>query len=165
MLPYGLYTARLFCPWDSPDKNTGVGCHDLLQIFLTQGLNLSFLSLLHRQTHSLTLVPHRKPSVGYIFPFLLYLLLLFFPQLFVKLPHIITMPYCIYLAGGGLVTTSCTMLPTSVHSSSDTLSTTSNVLNLFITSTVFDLGHISMAWYFPYFLQFKPELYSKKLMI
>ena len=22
---------RLFCPWDSPDKNTGVGCHFLLQ--------------------------------------------------------------------------------------------------------------------------------------
>ena len=23
--------ARLLCPWDSPDKNTGVDCHDLLQ--------------------------------------------------------------------------------------------------------------------------------------
>ena len=22
---------RLFCPWDSPSKNTGVGCHFLLQ--------------------------------------------------------------------------------------------------------------------------------------
>ena len=34
--------ARLLCPWDSPGKNTGVGCHALLQgIFLTQGLNLS----------------------------------------------------------------------------------------------------------------------------
>ena len=22
---------RLPCPWDSPDKNTGVGCHFLLQ--------------------------------------------------------------------------------------------------------------------------------------
>ena len=31
---------RLLCPWDSPGKNTGVGCHFLLQgIFLTQGLN------------------------------------------------------------------------------------------------------------------------------
>ena len=31
---------RPLCPWDSPDKNTGVGCHSLLQeIFLTQGLN------------------------------------------------------------------------------------------------------------------------------
>ena len=32
--------ARLLCPWDSPGKNTGVGCHVPLQvIFLTQGLN------------------------------------------------------------------------------------------------------------------------------
>ena len=33
--------SRLFCPWNSPGKNTGVGCHSLLQgIFLTQGSNL-----------------------------------------------------------------------------------------------------------------------------
>ena len=38
--PHGLYPARLLCPWDSPGKNTGVGCHFLLQgILLTQGLN------------------------------------------------------------------------------------------------------------------------------
>ena len=31
---------ELLCPWDSPGKNTGVGCHVPLQgIFLTQGLN------------------------------------------------------------------------------------------------------------------------------
>ena len=24
--PYGLQPARLLCPWDSPGKNTGVGC-------------------------------------------------------------------------------------------------------------------------------------------
>ena len=31
--------ARLLCPWESPGKNTGVGCHALLQgIFPTQGL-------------------------------------------------------------------------------------------------------------------------------
>ena len=29
--PYGLYTARLLCPWDSPGKNVGVCCHFLLQ--------------------------------------------------------------------------------------------------------------------------------------
>ena len=35
--PHGLQYARLFCPWDSPGKNTGVGCHFLLWgIFLTQ---------------------------------------------------------------------------------------------------------------------------------
>ena len=34
---------RLLCPWDSPGKNTGVGCHSLLQgIFLAQGSNLGF---------------------------------------------------------------------------------------------------------------------------
>ena len=39
--PHGLWPARL-CPWDSPGKYTGVGCHTLLQgIFPTQGLNLS----------------------------------------------------------------------------------------------------------------------------
>ena len=37
-------SARLLCPWDSPGKNTGVGCHFLLQgIFLTQGSNLHLL--------------------------------------------------------------------------------------------------------------------------
>ena len=36
--PHGLQPARLLCPWNSPGKNTGVGCHSLLQgIFPTQG--------------------------------------------------------------------------------------------------------------------------------
>ena len=29
--PYGLQPTRLLCPWDSPGKNTGLGCHALLQ--------------------------------------------------------------------------------------------------------------------------------------
>ena len=34
--PHGLQLTRLLCPWDFPGKNTGVGCHFLLQgIFLT----------------------------------------------------------------------------------------------------------------------------------
>ena len=38
--PRGLNPARVLRPWDSPGKNTGVGCHSLLQgIFPTQGLN------------------------------------------------------------------------------------------------------------------------------
>ena len=40
--PHG--PTRLLCPWGSPGKNTGVGCHFLFQgIFLTQGLNPGFL--------------------------------------------------------------------------------------------------------------------------
>ena len=43
--PYGLHLASLLCPWDSSGKNTGVGCHALLQgIFPTQGLNLNLMS-------------------------------------------------------------------------------------------------------------------------
>ena len=44
--PYGPQSTRLLCPWDSPGKNTGVGCQVLLQgillqgIFPTQGSNL-----------------------------------------------------------------------------------------------------------------------------
>ena len=47
--PLGLQPARLLCPWDSAGRNTGVGCHFLLQeIFPAQGSNLHLL--LGRQT-------------------------------------------------------------------------------------------------------------------
>ena len=40
----GLQLTRLLCPWDFPGKNTGVGCHFLLQgTFPTQGLNLHLM--------------------------------------------------------------------------------------------------------------------------
>ena len=40
-----LQPARLLCPCDSPGKNTGVGCHFLLQeMFSTQGSNLCLMS-------------------------------------------------------------------------------------------------------------------------
>ena len=46
---------------DSPGKNTGVGCHFLLQgIFLTQGSNQHLLILLHWQVDSLPLAPPGK---------------------------------------------------------------------------------------------------------
>ena len=52
--PHGL--TRLLCQWDSPGKNTGVGCHSLLQgIFPTQGSNLHLWHLLHWQADSLPL--------------------------------------------------------------------------------------------------------------
>ena len=38
--PHGSWHTRLLCPWNSPEKNIGVGCHSLLQwIFLSQGSN------------------------------------------------------------------------------------------------------------------------------
>ena len=42
--PHGLQPARLLCPWNFPGKNTGVGCHALLQrIFPTLGSNPGLL--------------------------------------------------------------------------------------------------------------------------
>ena len=47
---------RFLCPQNFPDKNTGVGCHFLLQgIFPTQGSNPHLLHLLHWQMDSLPL--------------------------------------------------------------------------------------------------------------
>ena len=59
--PLGLQPTRLLCPWNSPGKNTGVGCHFLLQgIFPTQALTSHLLRLLHWQADSLHFVPPRK---------------------------------------------------------------------------------------------------------
>ena len=45
---FGLQPTRLLCPWYFSGKNTGVGCHFLLQgIFLIQVLNLHLLCPLH----------------------------------------------------------------------------------------------------------------------
>ena len=45
--PHGLQPAKLFSPWESPGKNTGVGCHFLLQgIFLTPKSIIKFAVML-----------------------------------------------------------------------------------------------------------------------
>ena len=60
-----LHPTRLFCPWDSPGKNTGRRCHFFLQgIFSTQGLNPRLLHVLHWQADSLPLAPPGKPETG-----------------------------------------------------------------------------------------------------
>ena len=51
--------ARLLSPWNSPGKNTGVGCHTPFQgIFLTQGWNWGLPTL---QADSLLPEPSGKP--------------------------------------------------------------------------------------------------------
>ena len=88
--PHGLWPARLFCPWNFPGKNTGVGCCFLSQgIFLTQGSNLP---LLHWQADSLLLYHLGNPLPIYTviynyckysvnFPFKLILFAGIFPYL------------------------------------------------------------------------------------
>ena len=61
--PDGLQPARLLCLWNFPDKNTGVGCHALLQgVFPCQGSNQCFLHLLHLQVDPL-LLSHWEANV------------------------------------------------------------------------------------------------------
>ena len=63
-----LELARLLCPWDSPDKNIGMGCHSLLQgIFPTQGLNSG---LLHCRQIPHHLSHWRSPNVSIIHDYL-----------------------------------------------------------------------------------------------
>ena len=62
--PMDCSPTKLLCPWDSPGKNTRVGCHALLQgIFPTEVLNLC---LLHWQADSLPLTHLGSPCVYFI---------------------------------------------------------------------------------------------------
>ena len=74
--PQELYLAKLFCPWDFPGKNTGAGCHSLLQgIFPTQGWEPSFpaspalagraLPLSHLGSHQQLLVKFKWYKKGF----------------------------------------------------------------------------------------------------
>ena len=63
LCPYGPWTARLLCSWDSSGKNTGVGCYALFQgIFPTQGSNPHLLCLVHWWVSSLPLAPPWKET-------------------------------------------------------------------------------------------------------
>ena len=94
--PYRWQSIRLLCPWDSPGKNTAVGCRFLLQgIFPTQGLKLRLLHLLHWRVDSLPLChlgktvvmegyflfPHSVPSV--------------FASVIPQIPHSLDSCHCI----------------------------------------------------------------------
>ena len=65
--PHGLQHIRLLCPWTSPGKNTGEGCHSLLQeIFPVQGWNSGLLhcrQVLY-QLRGHTSRERRQPSDG-----------------------------------------------------------------------------------------------------
>ena len=61
-------SARLLCPWNSPDRNTGMGSHSLIQgIFLTQGSNWGLLpcrQILYQLSHQRHVKPcYSRPVV------------------------------------------------------------------------------------------------------
>ena len=65
--PHGLQSSRLFCPWNSPGKNTGMGSHSLLQrIFPTQGLKLGLphcRQVLYHLSHQFSSVVQSCPTL------------------------------------------------------------------------------------------------------
>ena len=64
--PHGLETARPLCPWDSPSKNTGVGCRFLLQGIFPNWTSASCISCLRRQVlyHMNYLGSPTKPALA-----------------------------------------------------------------------------------------------------
>ena len=74
--PHGLQPSRFLCPRGFPGKNTGVGCHFLLQgVFPTQGSKLHLLQLLQLAGGIFTseiLGNHIYISTYYIFYFAKY---------------------------------------------------------------------------------------------
>ena len=58
---HGLQPARFLCPWDSPGKKTGMGCHFLLQGDLADpGIEPGSPAL---QADSLSSEPRGKPLI------------------------------------------------------------------------------------------------------
>jgi len=50
--PHGLQPTRLLCPWDSPGKSTGVGCHCLLRMIPNSNSYPNMCKVIHSQKHS-----------------------------------------------------------------------------------------------------------------
>ena len=63
--PHGLQPSRLLCPWNYPGKNTGVGCHFLLQgIFPIQDQTLVSCSSSHCRRILYPLNQHPEHSIA-----------------------------------------------------------------------------------------------------
>ena len=60
MQPHWQQPTRLPCPWDSPGKNTGVGCH-----FLLQCVKVKLLSRVPRLVTPWTAAYEAPPSMGF----------------------------------------------------------------------------------------------------
>ena len=95
---HGLSPTRLLCPWNSPGKNTGIGCHALLQgIFPTQGSSpgllhcgqilscLSYLGSPKIISHSSSTLLLLFSLQSFVSIYVLPIFLLYFPSLARKL--------------------------------------------------------------------------------
>ena len=65
--PHGLQPTRLLRPWDSPGKNTGVGCHFLLQCMKvkSESRSVKWLSCVRLLPTPWTAAYQTPPSMGF----------------------------------------------------------------------------------------------------
>ena len=64
---HGLQPTRLLCPWSSPGKNTGVGCHFLLQCYVSVQFSHSVVSdslRPHELQHAGLPCPYQLPELA-----------------------------------------------------------------------------------------------------
>ena len=142
MRPHKRQPNRLPHPWDSPGKNTGVGCHFLLQkrslVFPILLLSSVSLHCSHKKAFLsfLAILWHSAFKWVYLSFFLLPLASLLFSAICKASSdnHFAFLHF--FFLGMVLVTASCTMSQTSVQSSSGTLSDLSPRIYLSVTSTV-----------------------------
>ena len=151
-------------------------------IFLKRSLDFSILLFssvslhwsLRKAFSSLLPIHGTLHSDGYVFPFLLCLSLLFFPQVFVRPSQTTILPFCITFSWGW----SLSLPPVQCHES---LSIVLKALNLtglmpWIYSSLplynhkgFNLGHTWMVYewssVFPYILQLTSKFCNKEFMI
>ena len=66
--PHRRQPTRLCRPWDSPGKNTGVGCHCLLQCMKVKVKSLSRVQLFAMLQSCLTVQPHRLQPTRLLHP-------------------------------------------------------------------------------------------------
>ena len=104
-----------------------------------------------------------------IFPFLLCFSILFFSQLFVRPPQTAILPFLhFFFLGIALISVSCTMSWTSIHSSSGTLSDlVPQIYFLILLYNHKGFDKVIPEWSsgFPHFVQFQSEFGNKEFMI
>ena len=71
--PQGQQPTRLLCPWNSPGKNTGVGCHCLLHIYICIYMYVCIYTYIYNLPTCPTLLSLTVPTCPFSIPESLFL--------------------------------------------------------------------------------------------
>ena len=142
MRPHRWQPTRLLCPWDSPGKNSRVGCHCLLwqRCLVFPILLFSSISLYQSLRRAVFFLLAIRWNSAFNWVYLSFSPLLLSSLLFAAIRKASSDSHFAFLhfffLGMVFLPVSCTVSQTSIHSSSCTLSIRSSPLNQFLTFTV-----------------------------